>query len=82
MRHLVQWRVVQRIGSDVGEADDEASSTVHIGVVLYCSHRVQQVAFVIWDQSDFLFNLQKKTTAKTITNLNLLGKIKKNTFFC
>lgn len=52
MRHLVQWRVVQRIGSDVGEADDEASSTVHIGVVLYCSHRVQQVAFVIWDQSD------------------------------
>lgn len=74
MRHLVQWRVVQRIGPDVGEADDEASSTVHIGVVLYCSHRVQQVAFVIWDQPDFQFHSQQKTT---ITNLSLLGQISK-----
>lgn len=52
MRHLVQWRVVERIGSDVGEADDEASSTVHIGVVFYCSHWIQQVAFVICDRLD------------------------------
>lgn len=34
---------------DVAEANEKPGSAVHIGVLLDCSHRVQQVAFVICD---------------------------------
>lgn len=34
---------------DVAEANEKSGSAVHIGVLLDCSHRVQQVAFVICD---------------------------------
>ncbi len=36
---------------DVVEADEKPSSAVHVWVLLDCSHRVQQVAFIICDKN-------------------------------
>lgn len=48
-RYLLEWWVVERMRPDVGELNEQSSSTVYIGVLLYCSHWVQQVPFVICD---------------------------------
>lgn len=48
-RYLLERGIVERVRPDIGELNEQPSSTVDIGVLLYCSHWVQQVPFVICD---------------------------------
>lgn len=49
--YLFKWRVIEGVWTDVGEANEKPSSTIHIWVFLDCPHRVQQVTFVICDKN-------------------------------
>lgn len=47
--YLVEWGIIERMWSDVGEANEEARSAVYIWVLLNGPHWVQQVTFVIYN---------------------------------
>ena len=45
--HLVVGGVVEGLGPDAGEVDEQRGGTVHVGVLLHGAHGVQQLALII-----------------------------------
>ena len=45
--YLVEMGVVERVRSDIGEANEESCCTINVGIFLHCAHWIQEVAFII-----------------------------------